>query len=110
MLQLKSGMRKGSLLPQTKAHTEALLSFVPNTVRRCIRRGLINLKQGKVLIESPMHSWYEPVLSRFPAAVVFADASGFTKLTEALAQQPNAAGRGGRPRRRRQRGSRSVLV
>jgi len=83
--------KRTSIIPQDMAHKAALLSFVPGVLQRCISHGLVSLDQWKVLLESPVKSWYDPVLSRFPAAVVFADASGFTKLTETLARQPNGA-------------------
>lgn len=83
--------RRDSQIPKTPGHGQALMSFVAITLRRCIRRGLVHQDQWKVLLESPGNSWYEPVLSRFRAAVVFADASGFTHLTESLACQPRGA-------------------
>jgi class 3 adenylate cyclase len=55
------------------------ISFVP----RILRRGFIT---GKV-----SESTHSVVAYRGDGAVVFCDASGFTKLTESLAQKPNGA-------------------
>lgn len=91
VVHVEGRKRKKSLIPQTDGHADALASFIPGTLRRCIRNNLVYFDQWKILLESPVKSMYNPVLSRFPAAVVFADASGFTKLTESLAKQPNGA-------------------
>eukprot|EP00927_Polykrikos_kofoidii_P048317 TRINITY_DN42565_c0_g1_i1.p1 TRINITY_DN42565_c0_g1~~TRINITY_DN42565_c0_g1_i1.p1 ORF type:complete len:1473 (+),score=263.11 TRINITY_DN42565_c0_g1_i1:143-4420(+) len=93
VVQAAAGQRRQSLMPRTRGHSAALGSFIPNTLRRSIVHGTVHLDQWKVLLESPSISWYEPVLSRFRSALVFADASGFTKLTETLAKQPQGAER-----------------
>eukprot|EP00929_Paragymnodinium_shiwhaense_P070045 TRINITY_DN3541_c0_g1_i4.p1 TRINITY_DN3541_c0_g1~~TRINITY_DN3541_c0_g1_i4.p1 ORF type:complete len:1610 (-),score=331.44 TRINITY_DN3541_c0_g1_i4:39-4868(-) len=83
--------RRKSLIPKTEGHGRAMLSFIPKVLRRSIAHGSVNFDQWRVLLESPVKSWYEPFLSKFKAALVFADASGFTKLTESLARQPQGA-------------------
>lgn len=65
----------------------ALTSFIPKQMLRCIQSRLVYRQQWKVLLDSPYKSVYQPILARFPSAVVFADASGFTKLTESLSRQ-----------------------
>eukprot|EP00928_Gymnodinium_smaydae_P021017 TRINITY_DN1815_c0_g1_i2.p1 TRINITY_DN1815_c0_g1~~TRINITY_DN1815_c0_g1_i2.p1 ORF type:complete len:1581 (+),score=389.81 TRINITY_DN1815_c0_g1_i2:120-4862(+) len=66
-------------------------SFIPKAMMRCIRRGIVNFEQWKVLLDHPTKSSYNPVISNFPAAVVFADASGFTRLTESLGAEKIAS-------------------
>lgn len=69
-----------------------LCSFIPQTIMKLIGSGAI--KRGdysRVVYEDPIHSTYNPLVESFDAAVVFMDASGFTALTEKLAQQPNGA-------------------
>eukprot|EP00928_Gymnodinium_smaydae_P033690 TRINITY_DN24068_c0_g2_i1.p1 TRINITY_DN24068_c0_g2~~TRINITY_DN24068_c0_g2_i1.p1 ORF type:complete len:1203 (-),score=184.12 TRINITY_DN24068_c0_g2_i1:187-3795(-) len=85
--------RRKSYIPRTKGHGDALVSFIPNTMRQAIIAGVVHSEQWKVLLESPVKNQYNPVLARYKAALVFADASGFTKLTESLARQPQGAER-----------------
>lgn len=93
---LKERGKKASIIPKNKGHKEALLSFVPRAIERCISHGLVYQDQWRVLLEPPSKCSYDPVLSRFSAAVVFADASGFTRLTETLANLPKGAEQIGR--------------
>jgi class 3 adenylate cyclase len=55
------------------------ISFVPTIIQRGIRQGTVTESTNSV------------VAFRGEGAVVFCDASGFTKLTESLAQKPNGA-------------------
>jgi class 3 adenylate cyclase len=55
------------------------VSFVPNIIRTGIKEGFVSDSTSNV------------VVFRGQGAVVFCDASGFTKLTEYLAQKPNGA-------------------
>lgn len=69
-----------------------LHSFLPDVIIGAILDGRIKISDPmKVLMESPMSSGYKPVVRSFHAAVVFMDASGFTSLTEKLAQEPTGA-------------------
>jgi len=65
---------------------------LPNVVLDAIRAGKVSIENAhEVLNASAMSSTYDPIIGSFDAAVVFADASGFTALTETLAARPHGA-------------------
>jgi len=88
----RSALRHLDITGDIKPAVSRLHAFLPHTIRTAILSGSIKrMDTQKVVSEVPIMSTYDPVIANFDAAVVFADASGFTRLTESLAQQPNGA-------------------
>eukprot|EP00929_Paragymnodinium_shiwhaense_P049582 TRINITY_DN25001_c0_g1_i2.p1 TRINITY_DN25001_c0_g1~~TRINITY_DN25001_c0_g1_i2.p1 ORF type:complete len:5372 (+),score=1274.22 TRINITY_DN25001_c0_g1_i2:529-16116(+) len=75
---------KQSVAPQ---HFQA---FLPHVIKRLIIAGTICAEDSRRVVQEAGGS-YNPVMATFPAVVVFADASGFTALTETLARRPHGA-------------------
>jgi len=72
--------------------SDKLLVFLPELIQNAISRGCIKKDDWtKAAQEDLTETLYDPVISSFEAVVVFADASGFTALTERLAKQPHGA-------------------
>mmetsp|Transcript_40504 Transcript_40504/g.90866 ORF Transcript_40504/g.90866 Transcript_40504/m.90866 type:complete len:1249 (+) Transcript_40504:122-3868(+) len=67
-----------------------IASFVPEVIKDAIRAGSISLSDSEtassLLFMSGKTSVYNPLISTMVGAVVFADASGFTAMTEQLAK------------------------
>jgi len=80
---------KGQGVVSSAAHLDA---FVPDVIREAVATGRISAEdQQEVVSAAPAASSYRPIISKFDAAVVFLDASGFTALTEALARRTRGA-------------------
>ncbi|CAJ1373022.1 unnamed protein product [Effrenium voratum] len=67
----------------------SLLQYLSHTVSDAIEQGIISKEDFPQAMGK--RGEYNPSKGHFQAAVVFADASGFTALTEALAKQPHGA-------------------
>ena len=76
----ETAQRRVSRISGGDDRASSLLSFIPTTMLRCIAHGLVYPEQWRVLVESPSNSSYDPVLTKFPAALVFADASVFYQV------------------------------
>mmetsp|Transcript_43719 Transcript_43719/g.103237 ORF Transcript_43719/g.103237 Transcript_43719/m.103237 type:complete len:1247 (-) Transcript_43719:28-3768(-) len=65
-------------------------SFVPDIIKEAIQKGSISLADSEhatsMLVGGAKATVYNPLISTLTGAVVFADASGFTALTERLAK------------------------
>lgn len=92
LLMTRAAQRTANFDVNVKPAVARLHAFLPHTIRNAILAGNIQRSDtNRVVSETPIMSTYDPVIACFDAAVVFADASGFTKLTETLANMPNGA-------------------
>jgi len=66
-----------------------LYSFLPKMIKHMIKRDYISTDDN-LRLQSVTEDFC-PYLTTFDAVVVFADASGFTRMTEQLAKKPNGA-------------------
>eukprot|EP00929_Paragymnodinium_shiwhaense_P086411 TRINITY_DN4692_c0_g1_i3.p1 TRINITY_DN4692_c0_g1~~TRINITY_DN4692_c0_g1_i3.p1 ORF type:complete len:1802 (-),score=346.75 TRINITY_DN4692_c0_g1_i3:263-5668(-) len=77
---------------EQKTSGSRLKAYLPRVILEAIQEGRVRMANSQeILHSSSMACTYDPVIADFDAAVVFADASGFTALTERLAQQPHGA-------------------
>lgn len=78
-----------SRIQGTQLLQNAMLQYVSYTVFDTIEKGTICRDDFPKAILGKRAGEYNPSKAFFEACVVFADASGFTALTEALAKQPH---------------------
>jgi len=76
--------------PSQQKPLGSYLAFLPNVMKDAIVFGdIIQHDAKKAVASGEKQAAYNPVISCFDAVVAFVDASGFTALTEKLAQTPH---------------------